>query len=80
VIRHGNHPPGRCPWRDRQIDVNRELKTCYAPENTGWELVDIPEFHFLAIDGHGDPNAGAAPRRRGSAVPRPPGGVGLTKD
>jgi hypothetical protein len=68
VIRHGNHPPGRCPRRLRQIDVKRELKTCYAPKNTGWELVDISELHFLAIDGHGDPNPSAAYRRAVEAL------------
>lgn len=40
-------------------DVKRELKQCYAPKNTGWALVDIPEQQFLAIDGHGDPNTSA---------------------
>lgn len=39
-----------------KYDVKRELKRCYAPKNTDWELLDIPELRFLAIDGHGDPN------------------------
>lgn len=42
-----------------KYDVKRELKRCYAPRNTDWELVDVPELHFLAIDGAGDPNTSA---------------------
>lgn len=44
-------------------DVKRELRTCYSPKNTDWQLVDIPELRFLAVDGHGDPNTGVAYRR-----------------
>ncbi|MFK4599230.1 hypothetical protein RKD30_005897 [Streptomyces pristinaespiralis] len=51
-----------------KYDVKRELKTCYAPKNTVWELVDIPELHFLAIDGHGDPNTTDAYRRAVEAL------------
>jgi len=40
-------------------DVKRELKRIYAPRNTDWALVDVPEQRFLAIDGHGDPNTSA---------------------
>ncbi|MGW6023441.1 GyrI-like domain-containing protein [Streptomyces sp. NPDC055099] len=43
-----------------KYDVKRELKRCYAPKNTDWELLDIPELRYLAIDGHGDPNTSAA--------------------
>lgn len=43
-----------------KYDVKREFRTCYAPRNTDWEIVDVPELRFLAIDGHGDPNTGAA--------------------
>ncbi|MEU6593211.1 GyrI-like domain-containing protein [Streptomyces sp. NPDC046881] len=49
-------------------DVKRELKKCYAPKNTDWELVDIPELRFLAIDGHGDPNSVAAYRHAVEAL------------
>lgn len=51
-----------------KYDVKRELKTCYAPKNTDWELVDIPELHFLAVEGQGDPNASAAYRRAVEAL------------
>ncbi len=37
-------------------DIKRELKQCYAPKNTDWNLIDVPEQQFLAITGHGDPN------------------------
>lgn len=39
-----------------RYDVKRELKHCYAPTNTDWALVDVPEQQFIAIDGAGDPN------------------------
>jgi hypothetical protein len=39
-----------------KYDVKRELRHCYAPKNTDWELVDVPELRFIAVDGHGDPN------------------------
>lgn len=42
-----------------KYDVKHDLKRCYWPRNTDWELVDVPELHFLAIDGHGDPNTSA---------------------
>ncbi|MGW7066886.1 GyrI-like domain-containing protein [Streptomyces sp. NPDC054855] len=51
-----------------KYDVKRELKSCYAPRNTDWELLDVPELHFLAIDGHGDPNTGAEYRRAVEAL------------
>jgi DNA-binding PadR family transcriptional regulator len=37
-------------------DVKRELKHLYAPRNTTWALIDVPEQQFLAIDGTGNPN------------------------
>ncbi|TCO55236.1 GyrI-like domain-containing protein [Actinocrispum wychmicini] len=37
-------------------DVKRELKDLYAPKNTSWALIDVPEQQFLAIDGKGNPN------------------------
>lgn len=40
-------------------DVKRELKAIYAPKNTDWEVVDVPEQRFIAIDGRGDPNTSA---------------------
>ncbi|WP_370965315.1 GyrI-like domain-containing protein [Amycolatopsis sp. cg9] len=38
-------------------DLKKELKQLYAPKNTGWALLDVPEQRFLAIDGRGNPNA-----------------------
>lgn len=40
-------------------DVKREFKHCYAPKNLDWELVDVPEQRFIAVDGRGDPNTSA---------------------
>ncbi|HEY3687014.1 MAG TPA: GyrI-like domain-containing protein [Streptosporangiaceae bacterium] len=40
-------------------DVKRELTAYYAPRNTDWALVDVPEQRFLAVDGRGDPNTSA---------------------
>ncbi|QFZ19626.1 GyrI-like domain-containing protein [Saccharothrix syringae] len=39
-----------------RYDVKRELKRLYAPRNTDWALVDVPEQRFIAVDGHGNPN------------------------
>ncbi|MFJ9691971.1 GyrI-like domain-containing protein [Kitasatospora sp. NPDC101183] len=41
-------------------DIKRELKECYAPRNTGWALVEVPELRYLAVDGSGDPNTAPA--------------------
>ncbi|MGW1957905.1 GyrI-like domain-containing protein [Streptomyces sp. NPDC001920] len=51
-----------------KYDVKRRFKQCYAPKNTDWELVDIPELRFLAIDGHGDPNTSASYRQAVEAL------------
>ncbi|MDT7728831.1 MAG: hypothetical protein QOI21_5407 [Actinomycetota bacterium] len=40
-------------------DPKRELKALYAPKNTTWSLVDVPEQQFIAIDGSGNPNTAA---------------------
>jgi hypothetical protein len=37
-------------------DVKRDLRACYAPKNTDWALVDVPDQAFIAVDGAGDPN------------------------
>ncbi|MFE3634742.1 GyrI-like domain-containing protein [Streptomyces sp. NPDC059168] len=41
-------------------DVKRERKECYAPKNTAWAIVDVPEQQFIAIDGTGNPNTAPA--------------------
>ncbi|MEY9931372.1 DNA-binding PadR family transcriptional regulator [Catenulispora sp. GP43] len=37
-------------------DVKREHKDIYAPKNTTWAVVDVPQQQFIAIDGKGNPN------------------------
>lgn len=37
-------------------DVKKDLKQLYAPKNTEWALLDVPEQRFLAVDGRGNPN------------------------
>ncbi|HLU28332.1 MAG TPA: GyrI-like domain-containing protein [Glycomyces sp.] len=37
-------------------DLKREFKKLYAPKNTRWELVEVPQQRFIALDGQGDPN------------------------
>jgi hypothetical protein len=51
-----------------KYDVKRALKACYAPKNTDWELVDVPELRYLAVDGHGDPNTATAYRHAVEAL------------
>ncbi|THA24430.1 hypothetical protein E4198_06425 [Streptomyces sp. RKND-216] len=41
-------------------DVKRAQKELYAPRNTRWALVDVPEQQFVAVDGAGDPNTAPA--------------------
>ncbi|RKE17062.1 hypothetical protein BX266_0313 [Streptomyces sp. TLI_171] len=41
-------------------DIKRDLKQLYAPKNTAWSLLDVPEQQFLAVDGSGDPNTAPA--------------------
>jgi DNA-binding PadR family transcriptional regulator len=40
-------------------DLKRDVKELYAPRNTDWALVDVPEQQFIAIDGSGNPNTSA---------------------
>ncbi|NDU72306.1 hypothetical protein GWI34_06665 [Actinomadura sp. DSM 109109] len=59
----GGRSPKTLPGRRTAMtryDVKRELKRCYAPRNTDWELVDVPPQRFIAVDGHGDPNTSPA--------------------
>ncbi|CAG7645067.1 GyrI-like domain-containing protein [Actinacidiphila bryophytorum] len=41
-------------------DVKRERKDFYAPKNTAWAIVDVPEQQFIAVDGAGNPNTAPA--------------------
>ncbi|UNS97785.1 GyrI-like domain-containing protein [Streptomyces tubbatahanensis] len=49
-------------------DVKRERKEFYAPKNTAWAVVDVPEQQFLAIDGTGNPNTAPACARAVEAL------------
>ncbi len=39
-----------------KIDFKKELKAFYGTTAREFELIDVPEFKFLMIDGHGNPN------------------------
>ncbi|WP_435612589.1 GyrI-like domain-containing protein [Streptomyces sp. bgisy159] len=56
------------PRTTAKYDVKRELKACYAPRNTDWELVDVPELRYLATEGSGDPNTSPAYRQAVEAL------------
>jgi hypothetical protein len=43
-----------------KVDLLRESRELYVPPRTP-VLVDVPEFKFLMIDGHGDPNSSLQP-------------------
>ena len=40
----------------RTIDLKKDLKTLYSPSAKEAEVVKVPKFNFLMIDGKGDPN------------------------
>ncbi len=39
-----------------KYDLKKDKKFLYAPRSSDFELVDVPEMTFLAIDGQGNPN------------------------
>ena len=39
-----------------KMDFKKTLKHLYQPGKMDFELVEVPEMHFLMIDGRGDPN------------------------
>jgi len=39
-----------------KIDLKREWKELYNPGRKSFEIVEVPEFTFLMVDGRGDPN------------------------
>ncbi|MGC9378283.1 GyrI-like domain-containing protein [Streptomyces sp. MH13] len=49
-------------------DVKRERKEFYAPKNTAWAIVDVPEHQYIAIDGTGNPNTALAYTRAVEAL------------
>jgi hypothetical protein len=40
----------------QKIDFKKELKQYYSSTNKAFEVVDVPPFQFLMVDGSGDPN------------------------
>lgn len=42
-----------------KYDLKKDLKAYYVPGGKDFELVEVPEIHFLAVDGAGDPNTAA---------------------
>ncbi|MER5389166.1 GyrI-like domain-containing protein [Saccharopolyspora sp. NPDC002686] len=43
-----------------KYDVKKTHKRLYAPSAKDFTIVDVPEFRYLAVDGHGDPNTSPA--------------------
>src|SRR5574337_960222 len=39
-----------------KIDYKKQLKHLYGPSAKKVEIVDVPQMHFLMVDGEGDPN------------------------
>ncbi|MCC9174213.1 GyrI-like domain-containing protein [Arthrobacter sp. zg-Y179] len=39
-----------------KFDLKRSYPELYAPRGGDFTLVDVPIMHYLAVDGHGDPN------------------------
>ena len=39
-----------------KIDLKKELSSFYNPKKTVVNIVDVPPFYYLMIDGQGDPN------------------------
>jgi hypothetical protein len=43
-----------------KIDFKKEFKHLYGPGSEEFEVVDVPKFNFLMVDGRGDPNTAQA--------------------
>ncbi|MCC3761620.1 GyrI-like domain-containing protein [Glycomyces sp. TRM65418] len=43
-----------------KYDVKKAHKELYAPSAKAFTVVEVPELHYIAIDGHGDPNTSSA--------------------
>ena len=39
-----------------KYDIKVARKALYRPSSKDFSVVEVPELHYLAIDGHGDPN------------------------
>ena len=46
--------------RVEKYDIKKAHKRLYAPSAKNFELVEVPELSYLAVDGHGDPNTSSA--------------------
>jgi hypothetical protein len=44
----------------KKIDLRKELKYLYQPSAKEVELIKVPKFNYLMIDGEGDPNTSQA--------------------
>ena len=42
-----------------KYDIKKDRRDLYAPSSRDFSEVDVPPLHYLAIDGHGDPNTSA---------------------
>jgi len=51
-----------------KYDVKRALRELYAPSAKGFAVVEVPPMRYLAVDGHGDPNAAVAYRQAVEAL------------
>ena len=40
-----------------KIDLKKENKTLYRPSSKRIAIVEVPDFHFIMIDGKGAPNS-----------------------
>lgn len=43
-----------------KYDIKKAHKELYAPSAKAFALVDVPEFHYIAVDGQGDPTTSPA--------------------
>lgn len=49
-------------------DIKTDYRTLYAPKGNDFVVVDVPEFSYLMVDGHGDPNTAGAYREAVEAL------------
>jgi len=42
-----------------KYDIKKDRRDLYAPSSRDFSEVDVPPLHYLAVDGHGDPNTSA---------------------
>jgi hypothetical protein len=54
-----------------KYDIRRQFKELYAPRTRDFEVVTVPPFQYLMVDGQG--NRGIAPAGRPVDRARPPG-------